>query len=86
MLRDSARRTIKARMDIVGLSRTELAAMLGISMSYMARIIAGHVREAVQIRKNIEVALGIPIWSTAADFQALTRVLRSQITTEKPNQ
>lgn len=78
LLRDVARRTIKSRMDCLGLSRTELAAMLGITMSYLDRIIAGHVWKSGQVRMNIEVALGIPIWSKPEDFAALTRVLMLQ--------
>lgn len=78
ILRSAARKNINARLDSIGISRTELAALLGVADSYLNKIIAGHGPEATQTRRLLEVAIAAPIWSKPEDFAALTRVLKLQ--------
>lgn len=78
LMRVSARRAITVRMHCLGISRRDLAVTLGISVSYLHRVIAGFGSVSTQTRKLIEVALDTPIWSTPEEFHALTRVIRRQ--------
>lgn len=72
------KRALNVRLAELDMTRRELARLSGLKYARIQQICSGHVRTGVATQKLIELSLGVPIWSTREEFEALTAVIRSE--------
>jgi hypothetical protein len=80
---------LKARLGALGMTRKILSRTTGISYFRIQSICGGYGNPGNASKRLIEVAVGMPIWSTQEEFRALTQFLTHAspaITAEKSNQ
>jgi hypothetical protein len=64
------------------ISRSDLAARVKVSPKVLSNVVCGSGRSP-GIRRRIEEALGIPVWSTPEEFHARASTQRSERRTRK---
>lgn len=68
---------LRARMAMRGITRRELCRRTGLSQSVIYNTCGGYASQAGPVAKRlIEVAVGMPVWSTPEEFFAMTQEVR----------